>query len=90
MWARRYAGVSSPAFFRCATGHAKLFAIPVNYDGGEQVRSGNGEVLAFFGAVADFPLLAEPEDTLSGHDVPHLYRDRFKRGAAYRYRTPIP
>ena len=53
MCARRYAGVSSPAFFRCVAANP-IACIPVNDDCGEQVQTCDAEVLAFGGAVSDF------------------------------------
>ena len=42
---------------------SKLFCIPIDYDGGEQVESCDPKVLAFCGAVSDFALATNPQGT---------------------------
>ena len=45
-----------PGPFALRDSDAKLFCIPINDDGGEQVETGDAEVLAFGCTVADFAL----------------------------------
>ena len=41
----------------------QVFGVPEDHDSGEQVQSGDTEVLAFGGAVADFTLTADAQGT---------------------------
>lgn len=43
---------------------AELFGVPIDYDCGQQVQTGDAEVLAFRGAVADFALPPDPQCAL--------------------------
>ncbi len=49
-----------PGLFPLRDSDTKLFCIPIDYDGGEQVQPCDPEVLALCGAVADFPLATYP------------------------------
>ena len=49
-----------PGLFPLRDSDTKLFCIPEDDDGGEQVQTCDAEVLAFGGAVADFALPTDP------------------------------
>jgi len=52
-----------PGLFPLRDSASKLFCIPIDYDGGEQVESCDPKVLAFCGAVSDFALATDPQGT---------------------------
>lgn len=47
-------------------GNANLFSVPIDYDRGQKVQTGDTEVLAFRSAVADFALPPDPQGVCSG------------------------
>ena len=53
-----------PCFLPLRDGNTELLGVPIDYDCGQQVQTGDAEVLAFRGAVADFALPPDPQCAL--------------------------